>query len=78
LARYQSSGTVQLYRSPSLQQPIGQLSMASKQESHTIDGAYKEQNLMRDALPDYSQLLLCTRNPGDLKVPRAFLDKLAD
>ena len=52
---------------------IGELHLASRDESALIDQAYKEQNIFRDRLPNYDKVRLCTRNPGDLVTPNAFL-----
>jgi len=69
LVQYEKDGGVKLHRAL---KPVGYLQMASSGESRAIDKAYKMQNIDSENLPDYSEVLLCTRNAGDLIIPKAF------
>lgn len=66
VAQYEETGKVKIFKSLD---PVGYLEFADKDQSNKIDDLYKLQNIEKEELPDYSEVMLCTRNPGDLKKP---------
>eukprot|EP00475_Leptophrys_vorax_P022602 TRINITY_DN3078_c0_g1_i1.p1 TRINITY_DN3078_c0_g1~~TRINITY_DN3078_c0_g1_i1.p1 ORF type:complete len:406 (-),score=108.32 TRINITY_DN3078_c0_g1_i1:38-1255(-) len=69
LVQYEKDGAVKVYRSL---EPVGYMKFANREQSKIIDDAYYQQNKETSKLPDYSEVMLCTRNEGDLIIPKAF------
>lgn len=74
-AQYRENGDVMIYRRHDTNDTmieVGLLHQADFEESKAVDERYFAQNTMFDILPDYGSVILCTRNPGDMKKPKGF------